>query len=137
MKIVVFALLVVGASAMLPSCSATSVQDTPGPKAQRELADALAGLTPGPPVHCISHNQSSGMRAIDDNTLLFRDGRTTYLQRPRGACLGLGNRTRTLVTSQYGTSNLCDGDINHTVDLVSKIPGNACIFGPFVPYTKP
>jgi hypothetical protein len=77
------------------------------------------------------------MQVIDDSTILFQDGRTVYLQKPRGACSGLGNGSRTLVTRQFGTNELCDGDINRTVDLVSHIEGGACVFGPFVPYTKP
>jgi hypothetical protein len=77
------------------------------------------------------------MQVIDDSTILFHDGRTTYLQKPRGYCSGLGNGSRTLVTRPFGTTDLCDGDINRTVDLVSHIEGGACVFGPFVPYTKP
>ena len=69
--------------------------------------------------------------------ILFRDGRTVYLQKPRGGCPGLGAAAYTLVTRPFGTTELCDGDISHTVDLVSGIQGGACVFGPFVPYTKP
>jgi hypothetical protein len=77
------------------------------------------------------------MQVIDDHTILFRDGRTTYVQNPRGACYGLGSGSRTLVTRQFGTTQLCDGDINHTVDLSTGIQGGSCVFGPFMPYTKP
>ena len=77
------------------------------------------------------------MQVIDDWTILFRDGRTVYVQNPRGGCPGLGNASRTLVTRQFGTNELCDGDIDHMVDLVAKIQGGSCVFGPFVPYTKP
>lgn len=131
------AIIAAGASAMLLACSASSVEDTPSPRAQRDLAEALAGRTPGPATRCIPNYRSSNMQVIDDNTILFRDGRTTYLQKPRGGCSGLGNGSRTLVTRQFGTSELCDGDINRLVDLTAGIQGGACVFGPFVPYTKP
>ena len=126
----------IAGSIMLAACSNAPVEGPPSPRAQRELADALAGRTEGPAVRCIPHYQSNSMQVIDDYTLLFRDGRTTYLQRPRGGCNGLGSGSRTLVTRQFGTSQLCDGDINHTVDLSAGIQGGACVFGPFVPYTK-
>ena len=77
------------------------------------------------------------MQVIDDWTILFRDGRTVYVQNPRGGCPGIGSGSRTLVTRPVGTNELCDGDINHTVDLVTRIGGGTCVFGPFVPYTKP
>lgn len=137
MRIGVAAIIAAGASGMLLSCSASSIQDTPSPRAQRELADALAGHVPGPAVRCIPNYRSNNMRVIDDYTILFQDGRTVYLQKPRGGCQGLGSGSRTLVTRPFGTSALCDGDINQLVDLTAGIQGGACVFGPFVPYTKP
>lgn len=132
-----FALLALGGLLVLASCSASSVPDTPTPRAQRSLAEALAGRTPGPATRCIPNYRSNNMQVIDDNTILFQDGRTVYLQKPRGGCIGLANGSRTLVTRQFGTNNLCDGDINRTVDLASGVSGGACVFGPFVPYTRP
>ena len=122
---------------MLASCSTGRVQETRSPKAQKQLADALAGLTPGPPVRCIRNYQTNQMRIIDDWTILFRDGSTIYVQNPRGGCPGLANGNRALITRQNVTNDLCDKDFNPMVDLVSRSPGGACIFGPFVPYTKP
>ena len=131
------ALLAAGASAMLLSCSSTPVAEAPSPRAQKDLAEALAGRTPGPPEHCIRNYRSNSMEVIDDNTILFRDGRTIYLQKPINSCFGIGNHSRTLVTRQFGTTDLCEGDINRLVDLSAGIQGGACVFGPFVPYTKP
>lgn len=122
---------------LVASCAATPAQYSPSPKAQRELADALAGRTQGPPVKCIPNYRADQMQIIDDNTLLFRDGRTVYVQRPAGGCSGIATGGRTLVTRKFGTSDLCEGDINHTVDLRTGFHGGACVFGPFVPYTKP
>ena len=136
MRNVALAFLVAG-SAALSSCSASAVADTPSPRAQRDLAEALAGRTPGPAVRCIPNYRSNNMQVIDDATILFQDGRTTYLQKPRGTCPGLSNGSRTMVTRQFGTNELCDGDINKLVDLTAGIQGGACVFGPFVPYTKP
>ena len=122
--------------ALVAGCATAPALDTRSPRAQRELAEALAGRTPGPAVRCIPNYRANHMQVIDDHTILFHDGRTTYVQNPRGGCSGLGG-SMTLVTRPFGTSQLCDGDINHTVDLTSGIRGGSCVFGPFVPYTKP
>lgn len=137
MRIRDLALLTMGPATMLAACSTTPAQEVSSPRAQRELAEALAGRTPGPAVRCIPNYKSNNMQVIDDNTILFRDGRTIYLQKPISGCLGLASGGRTLVTRKFGTSDLCEGDINHTVDLTSGIGGGACVFGSFVPYTKP
>ena len=126
-----------GAALLAGSCSTAPIRETRSPRAERELAEALAGRTAGTPVRCISGYKSYQMQVIDDWTILFRNGRTTYVQKPRGGCLGLSSAGRTLVTRPFGTNQMCDGDINHSVDLVSRMPGGSCVFGPFVPYTKP
>ena len=131
------AFLAAGASAILLSCSSTPVAETPSPKAQQQLAEALAGHVQGPPERCIRNYRTNYMEVIDDDTILFHDGRTIYLQKPRNSCFGIANHSRTLVTRPFGTTDLCDGDINRLVDLSAGIGGGACVFGPFVPYTKP
>jgi len=77
------------------------------------------------------------MQIIDDGTILFRGNRTIYLQTPPGGCFGTSNQLNTLVTQVWGTNQLCQGDINRLVDLSTGIGGGSCVFGPFVPYTKP
>ncbi len=130
-------LLACGAAALLASCSTAPDQYTRSPKAEKELAEALAGRVAGPPMRCIPNYRTVQMQVIDDYTILFRDGRTIYVQNPRGGCPGLGSQSRTLVTRQFGTNEYCDGDINKLVDLQARIEGPACVFGPFVPYKKP
>ena len=130
-------LLAIGSAALLASCSTSAGQETRSPEAQREIAKALAGRTPGKPVDCIGNFRTSNMQVIDDWTILFREGRIIYVQSPQGGCIGIGSGTNTLVTRLYGTSQLCRGDINRVVDLHTGIGGGACVFTPFVPYTKP
>jgi hypothetical protein len=130
-------LLIAVAGGAVVACSALPDEQAPSPRAQRELADALAGRTAGPPVRCIPNYRANQMQVIDDGTILFRDGGTVYLQRPQGGCPGISTGGRTLVTRTFGSNNLCDGDINQLVDLGSGFSGGACVFGPFVPYSKP
>ncbi len=125
------------AALVMTSCTSTPAQEARSPKAQKELAEALAGRTPGPPVNCLPNYRSNEMQIIDDYTILFRDGRTVYVQNPRGGCNGLGSGAYTLVTRQFGTNQLCSGDINRVVDLRTGMGGGACVFSPFVPYTRP
>jgi hypothetical protein len=132
------ALPALGIALLTVSCASAPERITHSPKAQKELADALAGRTAGQPVQCLpSYRAASNMQVIDDWTILFRDGRTVYLQTPRGGCPGVSSFGNTLVTRLQGNSQLCNGDINHVVDVQSRIGGGSCVFGPFVPYTKP
>jgi hypothetical protein len=125
------------AALVIASCTSTPTQEVRTPRAQKELAEALAGRTPGPPMNCLPNYRADNMEIIDDYTILFRDGRTVYVQNPRGGCNGIGSGAYTLVTRQFGTAQLCSGDINRVVDLRTGMGGGSCVFSPFVPYTKP
>lgn len=120
----------------LASCSTAPSAPARSPRATKALADALEGRVAGPPQRCISNWPQVEVQVIDDWTILYREGSTVYVQNPRGGCPGLGAGARTLVTRQVGTSQMCDGDINQTVDLLSHTGGAACVFGPFIPYTR-
>jgi hypothetical protein len=122
---------------LLVACSATPAQPVRSPQASRDLAKALAGYSVGAPVRCIPNYPATRMQVIDDGTILFRGNRTIYLQTPPGGCFGIGNQLNTLVTQVWGVNQLCQGDINRLVDFSSGIGGGSCVFGPFVPYTKP
>ena len=76
------------------------------------------------------------MTVIDDNTLLFRDGKVVYLQSPPGGCGNISNRTNALTTQRSSTNQLCAGDINQVVQPSSGIFRGSCAFGQFVPYRK-
>ena len=130
-------MIAVGGAALLASCSTAPVQETRSPRAERQLAAALAGRTAQPPVRCLPSYRTTQMEVVDDWTILYKDGRTTYVQNPRGGCRGLGIGAYTMVTRQYGTNQLCDGDISQLVDLRTGMNGGSCVFGPFTPYTKP
>ena len=121
---------------ILASCSTATSAPTRSPRAAKELADALAGRVAAPPQRCISNFPQVEVQTIDDWTILYKEGSTIYVQNPRGGCSGLASGARTLVTRQVGTSQMCDGDINQTVDLLSRTGGAACVFGPFIPYTR-
>jgi hypothetical protein len=77
------------------------------------------------------------MRTIDENTILFRNGSTTYVAHMRGGCNGLGSGSYALVTRQFGTADLCSGDIAQVVDTVNGTSVGSCVWGEFTPYVRP
>ena len=130
-------ILAVGASSLVAACSTAPAEQSRSPQAARELADALAGRVAGPPQRCISNFPQIEVQVIDDWTILYREGNTVFVQNPQGGCRGIGVGSRTLVTRQVGTSQMCQGDINEAVDLHTGVGAAPCVFGSFVPYTKP
>lgn len=126
----------IGLAAILASCSTAPAPQGRSASAQKELDEALAGRVAGPPVRCLPSYRADQMQIVDDWTILYRDGRTIYVQTPRGGCPGISSGRNTLVVKLRGTTDLCDGQINELVDLSTGMQGGACVFGPFVPYTK-
>jgi len=136
MKLARTAAALTGAAIVIVS-STVLARPARSPEAQRQLDRALAGRTAGKPVQCLSsYRAATNMQVIDDWTILFRDGRTVYLQTPTGGCPGISSYGNTLVTHLQGDSRLCNGDINRVVDVQTKMGGAGCVFGPFIPYTK-
>jgi len=130
------ATLLAASGLTLLTCASAPDQITHSPKAQKELAQALAGRTPGRAVTCIRNYPANHMKIVDDWTILFRQGQTVYVQNPRGGCPGIGTPGNVLITRSVGTNSTCSGDIGNIVHLPSGNGRGSCIFGPFVPYTK-
>ena len=130
-------LVLASAAMMAGSCSTSPAQEVRTPKAAQRLTEAVEGRVAGPPVDCIpNYRTATQMQIIDDNTLVFHDGNTVYVQNPPGGCRGLGIGGYTLVTRQFGASQMCRGDINNLVDIRNGMIGGSCVFGPFIPYRK-
>lgn len=129
-------LLMVSASALLMSCSAPTSEQARSPKAEQELAEALAGRVAGSPQRCIDAYRTTKVHAIDRWTIIYDQGRTIYVQNPKGGCPGLG-RGDILVTTQVGPARLCQNEIARTVDPTSRTESGGCVLGPFTPYSKP
>jgi hypothetical protein len=123
------------AFALTTACTG-SYQPEPLTARQADKLDkALAGMTPGKPVDCISSFPSSNLTVISGSVLLYRvSGRLIYRNDLIGGCPGL-NRGDTLITKSFG-SQLCRGDIARSADLNVGIPTGACALGSFTPYRK-
>ena len=126
------------ASAALASCTTAPPQPFRAADKQREYVQLLNGKVPQPPRSCLPHSSSGDMRVIDDNTILFRDGASrVYVSNMRNGCNGLANGQNALVTRQYGSADLCSGDIARVVDTTNGMFVGSCSFGEFTPYVKP
>lgn len=133
-------LAVIAISAAVVAGCATYAAERPAYRSagnEREFREAVAGRVPGRPVDCLPSYRSNDMRVIDDNTILFRDGRTTYVQAPRGGCSPLGSGHYTLVTHSFGGQGLCRGDIAQVVDASSGFTVGSCALESFVPFERP
>lgn len=101
-------------------------------RTEAKLATALSGLTPGQPQDCLPNTRNASTERYGD-TILYRFSRTLiYRNDTSGGCYGL-DRGDTIVTSTP-SSQLCSGDIAHTVDLRGAGESGSCSLGKFVPY---
>ena len=127
---------VVMAGAVLASCTAGPwPAPTRTAEKQREYEQLLSGKVAQAPVSCLPHWRSDDMRTIDDATILFRDGsKRTYVNHMQGPCTSLATGHYALVTRQFGSADLCRGDIAQVVDTLNRFTIGSCVWGDFVPY---
>ena len=129
MRIFMLATAVAG----LCACATASEPAQRSAKAQATYDRMLAGKTAGKAEKCLPTYRSNDMTVIDDDTILFRDGRTVYVNQPLGGCMNLHQSGRALVTRNVGPQ-LCRGDLATVVDNTSGITVGSCSLGDFVPY---
>jgi len=122
----------------LAACAQSTTASEPrlSEREARDLARALDGKVPGEPVSCITSQRSSDLRALGDNTLIYRVNKDlVYRNTLNGACRGL-SMGDTLVLRRV-TSQYCRGDIATVVNLPSGSQTGSCALGDFVPYRTP
>ena len=129
-------LLLIGAA--IVGCATTAAQQPiRTAKAQQRYDQLLAGKVAGPPVSCLPTYHQDDMVVIDEQTVAFRQGSNrVYVNHMQGGCSNLGG-SYALVTKQFGSAQLCRGDIGQVVDLTNHFTVGSCVFGDFVPYTRP
>jgi len=132
------ALLLIGGG--LVGCSTTVAQQQPpirSVKAQQEYERLLAGKVAGPPVSCLPSYNQNDMVVVDENTIAFRNGSSrVYVNHMQGGCNNLGG-PYALVTRTFGSAQLCRGDVGQVVDVTNHFTVGSCVFGDFIPYTRP
>ncbi len=126
-------LMIPFAATMLAACETTPETVSRTDSEQRAFDRALAGKSAGKAEKCLPTYRSNDMTVIDEQTILFRDGRTTYVNNTLGRCSSLGNSGYALVTRNIGPQ-LCRGDIATVVDTSTGMTVGSCSIGEFVPY---
>ncbi|UZK65844.1 DUF6491 family protein [Sphingomonas sp. M1-B02] len=129
-------LAILTATLALAGCTASGeMQASQRARSDRELAEALEGRVAGAPQDCISAQGTNGPRIIDAGTILYSDGRRTYVNKLEASCPGLSPYD-TIVIELHG-SQICRNDLFRTIDPGNRIPGPYCRLAKFVPYEKP
>ena len=122
----------------LVACAGQPMVADRDPRGEARLAQALAGKVAGKPITCLPSYRTNQMEVIDRDTILYRDGRTSYVQHTNGHCYPNGPRGGYyLVTRSFGSSGLCRGDIAQVVDSSSRSFAGSCSFNEFIPYRTP
>lgn len=93
----------------------------------------LAGKVAGKAEKCLPLHRSRDMQVIDDHTILYRDGRTTYVNTTLGDCNNMSDDSFAVVTRNVG-AQLCRGDPATVTDLRTGVTVGSCSLGDFVPY---
>ena len=104
------------------------------PAGEAELAEMLDGRVAGEPVDCIRSDSAQGLQIVDGTAIVFKRGRTLYVNRPDGA--NTLDQWDLPVIHQFG-SQLCRQDRVELRDRHSHIPGPLIFLEKFVPYTRP
>ncbi len=134
MKPTVYALLLL--ALMAGGGASANAKTDLSDKDAKELAAALDGKVPGKPVNCVSSLRGTNLRAIGDDTLVYKVNKNlTYRNNLIGSCAGLSFGD-TLVLKVFG-SQYCRGDIAQVVNLPSGALTGSCALGDFVPYAAP
>jgi hypothetical protein len=131
-------LLLLPLLATVAACAASAGDEPRSAKAQQELDRYLGGKVAGTPQSCLPTFRRDDMVAVDNNTVLFRDGANRYWRNdPVGGCHGLGQPGVAMVTKTFGGGQLCRGDIVTMTDLSAGVVVGSCSLSDFVPYTGP
>ncbi len=113
---------------------ASSAQDAPS-KGEQELAKMLEGRVAGEPKDCIFVSGTNPqMTIIDKTAIVYRDGRTIWVNRPNNPEALDDNDI--LVTERFG-ANYCKLDRTYLVDRTGGFFSGALFLGQFVPYRTP
>ena len=109
-------------------------RDQRGVKGEIRLAKMLEGRVAGEPQSCISMLPNTDVTVIDGTAIVYRTGRTLYVNVPRNAD-ALDNRD-TMVRRTSTASQLCNTDIITTIDSQNGIYTGNISLSQFVPYRK-
>lgn len=110
-----------------------AVSAKPKLSGEERLAKVIGDRVPGEPVSCISQFHTRDLEVIDKTALVYKNGGTIYVNRPKNA-EDLDDDD-ILVTKLHG-SQFCDLDIVQTYDRSGHFWNGFVSLGEFVPYRR-
>lgn len=123
--------------AVLSACATAAAPPTVNPRAQRALAQWLAGTVAGPPQNCLPDWRQREMLVVDDSTIAFRQtSGHIWVQRTRTPCNLLSGPGPYALVTRSSQGSLCNGDIAEVSEPAEGITVGSCAMGPFIPYTR-
>jgi hypothetical protein len=125
-----FLLTALAGAALLSSPALAKPRLTP----EAELAELIGDRVQGEPVSCITLSHVRSVRIIDRTALVYEQGSTIYVNRPRGGAEQLSHWD-TLVTRPFG-GRLCRPDIVRLYDNDLRFESGWVSLGDFVPYRR-
>jgi hypothetical protein len=127
--------LIIAAALLAGSGAAAHCADKPDKYAENKarLEKMLEGREAGEPVSCIPMWKSNRLEVIDGVALVYKEGDTIYVARPRDPEM-LG-RDDVIVIDRFG-SQLCNIDVVRTIDRTGGYATGVVFLDKFVPYRK-
>ena len=116
--------------ALLSGCAA------PQPESAPRQARELVGRVAGTPQRCIDiFDRTSNFRVSDGDrhTLVYGSGKTVWANHLETCGFGAND----IPVFEPTGSQYCRGDLVHSVDRYTRIPGPTCALGDFIPYANP
>ena len=102
---------------------------------EAKLAEILKGRVAGKPVSCINTWRNANLSIVDNTAIVYRDGRTIYVNRTRNPKTLDWNDI--LVIKRVGSTQLCKLDQVSTIERGSGSFSGVVFLTDFVPYTLP
>ena len=122
------------AAAMLVAPSVGAEENTESSAGEIKLAKMLEGRVAGEPQSCITVRPNYDLKVIDGTALVYKSGRTLYVNVPDNARSVDDNDT--LVRRTSLSNRVCKMDIITTVDQGSGFYTGNILLGDFIPYRK-
>ena len=125
--------LILAAGATLATAPALAARERPS--GEQRLAKILEGRVAGDPVECIDTFASRNSRVIDRTAIVFGDGNTVYVNRPRNAA-DLNSNDILVTEIRGGGTRLCRMDTVRMHDRSGGWYSGFVGLEQFVPYRR-
>ncbi|MBQ94693.1 MAG: hypothetical protein CL510_02515 [Actinobacteria bacterium] len=103
-------------------------------RGEKKLADMLEGRVAGEPQSCINTFGSRNLMQIDNTALVYRDGKTIWVNYTRNP--DSIDDSDVMVLKRFSGSSLCRTDTIELVDRVGGFFSGVLLLDDFIPYTK-